>query len=264
MRQTVNTGFCGGQNAALQRAAGDWILFLNPDVVLPPDFVERAIALADRSSSDVATIAPSIRLPDGRVDSTGLVMDRLRRAWDRDHGLPLSSATTRGGDVFGCTGAVALHRRTMLEDVAVDRKPLDEGMFAYYDDLDLAWRARLRGWRCEYAPDLVATHYREARNALRGRRGRHTRARDQVLTVRNRLLTMVKCAAARDLVLELPLLAAFEAVRIGYLAVRTPSALRGYSEFLSHLPEALAARREIQSRRRAEFPATDPRAVARS
>jgi GT2 family glycosyltransferase len=248
LRLSENTGFCGGQNLAFERSRGDLILFLNPDVVLSPTFIADAIRRSDELPALVGTIAPSICLPDGRIDSTGLILDRFRRGWDRDHGHDRADPPARGADeVFGCTGAVAIHRRAMLLDVAIDGKPLDELMFAYYDDVDLAWRARLRGWRCRHEPTLTATHARAARNGLRGRGSRRTRDRDQMLTVRNRLLMIVKCERARHALVALPLYVAFEIARIGYLTVRAPAALRGYIEFLSVLPEALAARRHVQA-----------------
>jgi GT2 family glycosyltransferase len=246
LRLDLNSGFCAGQNLAFEHARGDLILLLNPDVVLPCDFVEQAVAIADANPADVGTFAPCISLPDGRLDSTGLVIDVVRRAWDRDHGRHAGPGTQVSGDVFGCTGAAALHRRSMLDDVAIDGKPLDEAMFAYYDDLDLAWRARRRGWRCLYVPALTAIHHREARNALRRRAGRPTRGRDQTLMVRNRLLMIVKCERAVDAILRLPAYLAFEAIRVAYLAVTAPATLRAYADFLRHVPEAWAARQHMR------------------
>lgn len=245
VREPVNRGFCGGQNRALARATAPWILFLNPDAVLPPDFVRRAAACVERLPSRTGAVAPCILLPDGSVDSTGLEMDRFRRAYDRDRQGPASRRAQAPASVFACTGAVALLRRRMLDDVSVGGAVLDEDLFAYYDDLDLGWRAMLRGWACVYEPTLVAWHGRAARNAIRQLPGRPTRGRDRLLSVRNRLLVMVRCDRPLDVLVALPWLVPFEALRFGYLACTAPSLLRAYVEAVRLLPAAWRARRVI-------------------
>ncbi len=243
--QDENTGFCGGHNRGFAHRRSDWVLLLNPDAVLADGFVERALRATEEVDDDVGTIAPRILLPDGRVDSVGLLRDWLRRAWDRGYGEP-PEVFDRPEDVFGCTGAVALHRRAMLEDVAVAGEILDEAIFAYNDDLDLSWRAQLRGWRCRYLPELEATHHRAARNALRGIQGRQTARMDQILTVRNRLLVMVRCEPARSLWWGLPLWGAFELARVGFLTWKSPGILKAYADLVPLLRPAFRQRHLIQ------------------
>ena len=117
------------------------------------------------------------------------------------------------GDVFGCTGAAALLRRAMLDDITLDGQALDEKLFAYCDDADLSWRARLRGWKCLYAPSLIVTHGRAGRNGLRRAGARPRRALEQTLMVRNRLLVIAKCEPLSSLLLAAPRLALFEIAR---------------------------------------------------
>jgi GT2 family glycosyltransferase len=62
--------------------------------------------------------------------------------------------------VFGATGAAALYRRSMVDDVLVHGEFFDEQFFAYREDADLAWRAQLMGWRCLYIPEAVGWHVR--------------------------------------------------------------------------------------------------------
>jgi len=248
-RESGNTGFCAAQNRALEISSGDWVLFLNPDAELPADFVERALAVVDALPPDVGTVSPLILLPDGRVDSTGIVVDRFGRAYDRGRGEPSADRYRSEEDVPACTGAAALHRREMLQDVAVGGLALDENLFAYYDDLDLSWRARLRGWRCRYVPALVARHRRAGRNSLRAMADRPSRGSEQALTVRNRYLVMAKCERFRDLLGALPWLVPFELARPLFLAWNAPGALRGYALAARGLPEALRQRRVIQAGR---------------
>lgn len=240
-----NVGFSGGHNHALGASDADVVLLLNPDTTLPSGFVANAIACIQRAPRDVGTLAPRVVGPAGRLDSTGLLVDRLRRARDRDQGLPATDVKRETGDVFGCTGAVALHRRAMLDDVALDGEVLSEQLFAYYDDVDLSWRARLRGWTCRHEPSLEAWHGRAARNGLRQAPGRR-RVPEQVLSVRNRLLVLIRCESAWRLLVDLPVLVVFEVAQAGFLLVRSPRALQAYVSVVRDLPGAFAARRHIR------------------
>ncbi len=244
----VNTGFCAGQNRATRVSTAPWVLFLNPDTELPPDFIARAVAATSAIGSRVGALAPCIVRPDGSIDSTGLTMDRFRRAYDRDRGRPIVNKDRATRQVFGCTGAVALLRRSMLDDVAVDNQVLDERIFAYYDDLDLAWRANLRGWTCAYEPGLTALHHRAARNAIRQVAGRATSTRDRALSVRNRLLVMLRCDSWRAVLIALPWLFPFELARMLYLLLTAPRVLGAYADVVREIGPAMRARRTIHGR----------------
>lgn len=246
-----NEGFCGGHNRALAASRAPWVLLLNPDAELPRDFVSRFLARAATLPAEVGSVAPLILLPDGRIDSTGLFLDRFRRVFDRGQG-ERPAPDLGEEDVLGCTGAVVFHRRAMLEDVAEEGQALDERLFAYYDDLDLAWRAQLRGWRCLLVPALVAVHGRSGKNALRPSEGRRGRAFEQRLALRNRLLVLAKCERRRDLLAALPWLLPYELARFGYAALTAPASLGGYLDALRLLPSFWRSRRRLHARARPE------------
>jgi GT2 family glycosyltransferase len=249
VRSPENTGFCGGNNQAFREGTGEWVLLFNPDAVLPPDFVERALALADAQPADVGTIAPLILLNDGMVDSTGLFMDRFRRLKDRGHGESPEAYGVEE-DVPAATGAIVFHRRSMLLDIAQDDEvpgmPFDERvLWMYYDDWDVGIRARRRGWRVRYLPSLVARHGRAGRSALRQRRKRKRNRWEQTMMVRNRYLQMAKTDPVLEVVRCLPWLVPFEIARFGYLLLTAPGALRGYGQAIAALPRALRVRRRV-------------------
>lgn len=248
LREDRNHGFCGGHNRALAASRAPWVLFLNPDATLPPGFVAQLSEVAGALPPEVGTLAPLILRPDGTIDSSGLFLDAFRRVYDRGQGERPSGAT-REEDVFGCTGAVAIHRRAMLEDVAEEGLALDERLFAYYDDLDLAWRAQLRGWRCRFVPRLVARHARAGRNAVRSGE-REGRRLEQRLAVRNRLLVLLKCERARDALAALPRLVPYELARLAYVALRAPRSLPAYLDAVRAAPSILRSRRFVRSRAR--------------
>lgn len=172
-----NTGFAAGQNAAARHATGDWLLSLNPDVVLDADFIAEAVAAAEGHPEVGAVCGKLLRWNPGThpefsriIDSTGIYFLPNLRHLDRGAEELDQGQFDMREYVFGATGAAALYRSRMLQDVAVEGEFFDEQFFAYREDADLAWRAQLLGWPCLYTPRAVAWHVRrvtpERRNEL--------------------------------------------------------------------------------------------------
>lgn len=162
----TNTGFSAAVNLAIERTDAHAVLLCNPDARLAPDHVGHLVAALD-ADARLGSVQGTLWRPQraglpASIDSTGHRAFVTRLFGNRDEGRTTPSP---GGEVFGVTGAAALHRRAMLDDVAVERADgslewLDETLFAYYDDIDLDWRARLRGWRAAHVPLAVGVHER--------------------------------------------------------------------------------------------------------
>lgn len=246
----TNRGYCGAINQGCADACGALVAFMNPDIRLTPTYLEQA----RRAFEDprVGTVAAKLLDPthEGRFDSTGLFLDPCRRAFDRgqltvDHGQ-----YDRQEPVFAAPGALALHRMAMLRDVAVQGEPLDETFFAYYDDVDLGWRAAMMGWTTVYRPDAVAYHARGGANRIRCRADRAPSLNAQTMMIRNRYLMMLQNDSLGGWLRDFPWIAGYEIARFMYVALRYPRALQGMVQALRLLPRALVKRRIIQSRRR--------------
>lgn len=166
VRFAENRGFCAAANEALRRTSSPWVLSLNPDCRLAPDFLERLVTAADRhgagSASGLLVRAHGASLdPSDRVDSAGMVATSSGRHFDRGAGRALHRRWCRPAWVFGASGAAALYRRTALEQVAYPGgEVFDETFFAYREDADLAWRLQRHGRRCLYWPEALAYHAR--------------------------------------------------------------------------------------------------------
>lgn len=256
VRSDDNLGFCGGHNRALKMASAAWVLLLNPDARLEKNFIDAVANLVGALDPDIGTLAPRILRDDGTIDSTGLFLDRFRRVFDRGQGLCAKGRYLADEDIFGCTGAVVLHRRAMLEDIAIDGESLDEEIFAYYDDLDVAWRSQLQGWRCRYVADLVAFHDRMGRNAVRRSVQAKSERWHQRLAIRNRILVLLRCEQWPDAVRALPWLVPYEIARLFYVALRVPGGLGAYWDVVRSLRRSLRIRAEIRRR-------SDPEALRR-
>jgi GT2 family glycosyltransferase len=162
-----NVGFAAGQNQAIRAAKGDWLLCLNPDVVLADDFVSRLLEAASAHPEAGALCGKLLRWdPDDEphqtrtIDSTGIYFTRNMRHLDLGAEEADIGQYDRTQYVFGATGAAAMFRRSFVEAVSVDGEFFDEDFFSYREDADLAWRAQVMGWKCLYTPAAVAWHVR--------------------------------------------------------------------------------------------------------
>jgi GT2 family glycosyltransferase len=236
---------------ALASTGGQAVLLLNADCFLAPGFL--AAARPRLEEGGVGSVAPRLLRTMGPrptqrldlVDTVGIVMHRCRKNLLAGHGTP-RGAYDVPGEAFGADGAAALYRRETLQECAVEGAVFDEDFEMWASDVDLAWRARLLGWRCVYEPRAVAYHIRSYRPDTRGQMS----DRDRVLVFRNRYLMMAKNDRLADLLGDLHHVVAYEALAFGYALVKDRRLMRGYVEAARLLPAAWRKRAVIQQRRR--------------
>jgi GT2 family glycosyltransferase len=254
VRAAENVGFARAANELIRRTTTPYVLLLNPDARLAPRYleeVERAAAADPAIGSVTGKLVRPAR--DGAtplLDSTGHVLHRNRVATNRGENEPDHGQYDAAGEVFGVCAAAALYRRAMLEDVRVDHEYFDSTFFAYYEDVDLDWRARLRGWKAHYVPTAVAEHERGHKGDERRRSAGAIRH-----SLKNRYLMMVRNDRPGDALHCLGAILVTEVLRFVNYGVSRPAALTGYVQMLRSLPHALATRREIQRRRLVDGPA---------
>ena len=190
-----NAGFAAAQNQAMRMACGDWVLTLNPDVLLLPNFIQ---ALVDAGQFDpkigavcgkLLTMTAHFEIPERPVvDSTGIYFNPMLRHLDRGSQEIDNGHYLHYEYVFGATAAAALYRRAMIEDISLDGEFFDSDFFAYREDADVAWRAQLMGWKCLYVPYARGYHVRKV---LPGNR-RALPAAINMHSVKNRFLMRLK------------------------------------------------------------------------
>jgi GT2 family glycosyltransferase len=162
-----NVGFAAGQNQAIRASAGEWVMCLNPDVVLSPDFVSQLVAAGEAHRNAGSLCGKLLRWDPAVeshktniIDSTGIYFTRNMRHLDRGAEEQDNGQYDRVQYVFGASGAAAIFRREFIEAVSVEGQFFDEEFFAFREDADLAWRAQVMGWKCLYTPAAVAWHVR--------------------------------------------------------------------------------------------------------
>lgn len=252
LRQPRNMGFSGAVNIAVRATASDAVLLVNPDATIAPDALAAMLRVLEEHPR-CGTVQPRVRRLDGaatpRIDTTGHVMTRPRLLLNRGAGEPDDGRFDLPGEVFGASGALVLHRRAMLEDVArgvgAQREYLTEDLVAYFDDVDLDLRARQRGWTARYEPSALGHHARAGTSERRRRRVR-------VLNLANHPLVIIGNEGAATLLRDTAVIVPLWVVRLLAAALRSPVALVLALGRLRLLPAAL--RRGRRDRARATVP----------
>jgi GT2 family glycosyltransferase len=252
-----NLGFCTGHNALIQTATSDYILTLNPDVTLDPAFLQNLVRGMDADPSAGSASGKLLRQTpsasparaatgENIIDSTGIYFTPNQRHFDRGSGELDIGQFEKTEYVFGPSGAAALYRRAMLNDIQFGGEFFDESFFAYREDADLAWRAQWMGWRCLYVPAAIAFHERQAlpanRSTLADAINMHS--------FKNRFLLRVKNMDPGTCARFLIPIAMRDLAAIGYVVLREWSSLPGIPRFLRALPRTWNWRKFIRSRRR--------------
>lgn len=251
-----NLGFTGGHNVGIGRAVArgaEWVLVLNADVVLAPDYLETLLADADRPGREwVGAMTGKILRADGPelaptnvVDTVGIRMTRSGRHFDVGAGETDTGRWDRPAEVFGVSGCVALYRVSALEDVKTSTGWFDDDFFVYREDVELAWRLRGRGWAARCVPAAVAWHRR--RNLPERRREMSVLA--NLHSVKNRFLLRVNNAGPDHLRATFPLTFARDLVVVGGCLTAERSSLEALRWLARNRTRLLAKRHEILGRR---------------
>lgn len=161
-----NIHFSGGHNIGIRNTSGEYVLVLNTDVVLEPDFLCEMVKAAEVDKTIGSVSGRIVRTGGKLMDTTGLFLGRDRRPLERGYGEPDTGGYAAPGFIFGAGGVSPLYRREMLESISECGEYFDEGFEAYYEDMDIAWRAHNAGWSAYYAPKAGASHARGGTNKI--------------------------------------------------------------------------------------------------
>jgi GT2 family glycosyltransferase len=238
-----NLGFAAGNNLGLKHAArAEWVVLLNPDAFPEPDWLERLV-LAAFSNPQFSFFGCRMRVADSPelLDGTGDVYHVSGMAWRRDHGVRAEAGHALPDEIFGPCAAAAMYSHAALDQVG----GFDERYFCYHEDVDLAFRLRLRGHRCRYVPDAVVNH---VGSGITGRRSDFSTYHGH----RNLVWTYVKDMPGALFWLFLPLHLLLNLVSIFVFALRGQAGviLRAKRDAIAGLGEAIRQRRAIQADRR--------------
>ncbi len=250
IRNTGNTGFCAAHNQAIRASKGTYYLPINPDVIMEPGYIPALVSALEKRP-EYGSAAGKLLQPveTGRpatFDSTGLFIDRQRRQYLRGHGEVDSGQFDRAEEVFGVDGAAPLYRRAMLEDIKIDGQYFDESFFIHKEDVDLAWRARLLGWRCWYTPEAIAFHTRTFRPSKRDPVPPVLRLH----SVKNRYLFMLKNESRQGWQRDCLHILWYDLKILGYILLFEHPSMAAITMVRRAWPRIRSWRREIRKRTR--------------
>ncbi len=250
-----NVGFAAAMNAGIAATAGRYVLALNPDCRLSPEFASILARRLDASdAADVGSASGRLhrargpRLePSEVLDSTGIYFTVAGRHFDRGAGQPEKGRYGREDEIFGPSGAAGFYRRAALDTARISTGWFDADFFLYREDADLAWRLRNLGWRSLYVPAATAAHRR--RNLPERRRSMTELA--NLHSVKNRFLLRVNSqTAGQALRTAVPTLAR-DLLVLGACLTVERSSLPAFGWLWKNRSRLWAKRREIGSKVRA-------------
>lgn len=150
----ANAGFAGGNNAGVREARAPYVALLNNDTDADPEWLLRLRRGLDEAAGVALVTSRVVYMDDPDVvDSAGDGMTRAGGAFKRGHGGQ-AAGFTESCEVFGVSGAACLMPTAVFRELG----GFDEAFFASHEDVDLSYRARLRGYTCRYVADAVVLH----------------------------------------------------------------------------------------------------------
>lgn len=228
-----NIGFAAAHNRLYSQfsAPGTRYLFiLNQDTVLEPNYIEKLVNFLDQHPEAVSVTGRIMKLDDRqKTDSMGLkllVTGQIKEITDGDKENP--------SEVFGVSGALPVYRMTAIKQLGL----FDEDFFSYKEDVDLAYRLRLAGFKAYCVPQAVAYHARSAGASgglVRAVQEHHNRSElINFYSYRNHLLVLLKNFGRRDL-WRLPFIILYETAKFFYMLILEPRILvRAWTD-IAHL-----------------------------
>ena len=193
-----NTGFCHACNAGMQKAETPYVILLNNDTEVLPGFVEKLVQAieADEKIFSVSSQMLQIQNHD-KIDDAGDRYTVLGWAYARGKDKP-AAQYEEACDVFAACGGASIYRKSVLEQIGY----LDENHFAYMEDIDLGYRARIYGYRNVYEPSAKVIHAGSASSGSRYNEFKTT------LSAANNAYMIWKNMPLLQLVINLPFLLA--------------------------------------------------------
>lgn len=241
--------YCEAINKGIEMSKGDFILCLNDDVVLDSCFIKEALR-GFSIERKVGMVSGKILRSDKKtIDTTGLFLSPWRSAKERGYGKKDAGEFEKEGYIFGVNGAVAFYRREMLESIKENGGYFDPDFHFFYEDLDLAWRAKRYGWKGYYMPGALAYHVRGG--TLRPACGinkpyarRYLSDTLQADLLKNRYLTVIKNERWPDLLMHAPFMILYDLVAWAYTLFFRPRQIKIFISNLKYLKSSFGKRRQ--------------------
>ena len=193
IRHFQNRGFCASVNDGIAAASSEYVILLNNDTVADGEMV-KSLWNAIRREDDIFSVSSRmISLKD--KDDCGDLYCSLGWAFAPAKDKSISKYKKRA-EVFAACGGAAIYRKSMLDELG----GFDEAHFAYLEDMDIGYRAKLKGYRNMYEPGAIVWH---AGSASSG--SRHNKFKVKI-SARNNIYLISKNMPGWQILFNLPML----------------------------------------------------------
>ena len=205
-----NFGFCGAVNAGIRASKAPYVLLLNNDTEVKEDFVEEMLAAIRRHKNAFSCGARMVQYHDrDKLDDVGNYYCALGWSFARGRGKDIHAYETEDKIFSACAGA-AIYRKKILEKIGY----FDEEHFAYLEDTDIGYRARIYGYENWYAPKAIVY---QVGSGTSGSRYNQIKTR---YSSRNNIYLIYKNMPLLQIILNLPFLAAGFLIKFLFFAVK--------------------------------------------
>jgi GT2 family glycosyltransferase len=249
-----NYGFTGGVNPGIEVAIqenADYVALFNNDARADKNWLKHLAAYLD-SDPQCGIAACTLLHADGKtIDSTADQYSIWGIPFPRGRDEPATSRYDSNTVIFGASGGASMYRVAMLREIGL----FDQDFFAYYEDIDISFRAQLAGWHVRFVPAAVVYHDQGVTSARLGKRKAGDRAANPFTTrqyMRNLPFILVKDMPAGLLRRVLPRF--IFGYSLFFLKALTDkrgiAAIQGNWQFWLALPRKLQERKRIQASRR--------------
>lgn len=262
VRNDSNLGYAGAHNRFFAENDNELVMVLNPDAVIDPLFLQNIVKPFSDPKVGAVTgkmLKHQVSAGGERIlDGTGIEIYRSRRARERGQMEPDHGQYDHNRIVFGVSGTAAVYRKAALEAIKLGEvEYFDPDFFAYWEDFDLSWRLRLRGFECVYMPEAVVEHGRVAGASPGGFYNFSSFVKHQQsfpLSVRqwnwrNHLFAIIKNDFGQCFYRDLPRIIVREVGMQIFILFFMPDTLSAIPKTLSLFPRMLRKRMLIQSSR---------------
>lgn len=243
-----NLFYCAGLNKGIDLSQGDFILCLNDDVILDRRFIEEILKGLSFDPKAGMVSGKILRSDRRTIDTTGLFLSIFRTAKERGYGLRDRGQFEEPGFIFGVNGAVAFYRKEMLDEIKINSEYFDCDYHFFYEDLDIAWRARNFGWKAYYIPEALAYHIRGG--SVRSSYGldkpyarRYLSKELHADLIKNRYLTIIKNESWLNFLLHLPFMVLYDLIVWIYALFSRPQLIEAFLPNLKYVESAFKKRK---------------------
>jgi hypothetical protein len=153
----TNLGFAGGVNCGIKKAIKEGFLYValfNNDAVAEKNWLGSLIKELDNNPRVGIATCKLLSSDKKSIDSTGDQYTNWGLPYPRGRGEPTSNKYDKDTTIFAASGGASIYRISMLTEIGL----FDEDFFAYYEDVDISFRAQLAGWKVHYVPKALAYH----------------------------------------------------------------------------------------------------------